>query len=171
MPDREWCPVLRSRREWLRRSSAGFGLLALRGLLAEPKARADQKRHHPAKAKSVIFCFMDGGPSHVDTFDPKPALTKYGGKAIGAAAVSKRSQSDPNRVWMPSPWKFAQRGKSGLWVSDLFPHLAVSPSRGVWGVRPISPAQSTTVVSNSPRRFRSAIRAATDWSVIMAFWP
>ncbi len=124
MPDREWCSVLPSRREWLRRSSAGFGLLALRGLLEEPTARADQKRHHPAKAKSVIFCFMDGGPSHVDTFDPKPALTKYAGKAIGSAAVSKRSQSDPSRVWMPSPWKFAQRGKSGLWVSDLFPHLA-----------------------------------------------
>lgn len=110
-----------TRRDWLARSSAGFGLLALRGLLA---AGERPRPHFPAKAKSVIFLFMDGGPSHVDTFDPKPALAKYEGKPIGAAAVSKKSQSDPGRVWMGSPWAFAKRGQSGLWVSDLFPHVA-----------------------------------------------
>lgn len=67
---------------------------------------------------------MDGGPSHVDTFDPKPMLKKHEGKAIGAGAVSKRSQSTANRVWFGSPWEFKQRGQSGLWVSDLFPHIA-----------------------------------------------
>src|SRR4051812_36587287 len=113
-----------SRRDWLRHSSAGFGLLALRGLLGDAAAGVGEKNHHPARARSVIFCFMDGGPSHVDTFDPKPALAKYAGKAIGAAAVSKKSQSDPSRVWMPSPWAFRKRGKSGQWISDLFPHLA-----------------------------------------------
>ena len=122
MTDCECTPIAPTRREWLCRSSAGFGLLALRGLLAD--SMAGETKRDQAKAKSVIFCFMDGGPSHVDTFDPKPALAKYGGKAIGTAAVSKRSQSDPNRVWMPSPWEFKQRGKSGLWVSDLLPHLA-----------------------------------------------
>lgn len=67
---------------------------------------------------------MDGGPSHVDTFDPKPMLKKHEGKAIGESAVTKRSQSSAKRVWMGSPWEFKQRGQSGLWVSDLFPHIA-----------------------------------------------
>lgn len=117
-----------SRREWLQRSSAGFGLLALRGLLADPAYGADAppKPHHTAKAKSVIFCFMDGGPSHVETFDPKPALVEHAGKAIGQSAVSKRSQSNASRVWMPSLWKFAKHGQSGLPVSDLLPHIAAS---------------------------------------------
>ncbi len=67
---------------------------------------------------------MDGGPSHVDTFDPKPMLKTHEGKAIGDSAVSKLSQSNAGRVWLGSPWKFKQRGQSGLWVSDLLPHLA-----------------------------------------------
>lgn len=110
-----------TRRDWLRTSSVGFGLLALRGLLA---AEEMPSLHHPAKAKSVIFCFMDGGPSHVDTFDPKPALAKHSGKTIGESAVSKKSQSTASRVWMPSPWTFANHGESGLPVSDLLPHIA-----------------------------------------------
>jgi len=108
-----------SRRGFLQRSSAGFGWLALSGLLP-----AAPRQQFAAPAKNIIFCFMDGGPSHVDTFDPKPMLTKYQGKKIGADAVSNRSQSSANRVWMGSPWSFEQRGESGLWVSDLFPHLA-----------------------------------------------
>lgn len=111
-----------SRRDWLRRSSAGFGLLALRGMLSAAESKA--KPHHAPKAKSVIFLFMDGGPSHVDTFDPKPALRKHEGKPIGESAVSKKSQSTASRVWFGSPWEFRQRGKSGLWVSDLLPHIA-----------------------------------------------
>jgi hypothetical protein len=111
-----------SRRAWLRHSSAGFGLLALRGLLSA--AESKPKPHHAPKARSVIFLFMDGGPSHVDTFDPKPALKQHEGKAIGESAVSKKSQSTANRVWFGSPWEFKQRGKSGLWVSDLLPHIA-----------------------------------------------
>jgi hypothetical protein len=114
-----------SRRAWLQRSSAGFGMLALRALLADPvHGAAGEKLDHPARARSVIFCFMDGGPSHVDTLDSKPALAKHAGQPIGEAAVSKKSQSTANRVWMPSPWAFRQRGKSGLWVSDLLPHIA-----------------------------------------------
>jgi hypothetical protein len=110
-----------SRRDWLRRSSAGFGLLAFRGLLAGAEL---PRPHFPPRAKSVIFLFMDGGPSHVDTLDPKPALKTYEGKAIGTSAVSRKSQSSANRVWMGSPWGFHQRGQSGLWVSDLLPHIA-----------------------------------------------
>ncbi len=88
------------------------------------RAMAGMPLHKRAKAKNIIFCFMDGGPSHVDTFDPKPMLKKHEGKAIGESAVTKRSQSSANRVWMGSPWEFKQRGQSGLWVSELFPHIA-----------------------------------------------
>lgn len=107
-----------TRRGFLQRSSAGFGMLAMAGLLP-----AQSPVIRP-QVKNVIFCFMDGGPSHVDTFDPKPMLTQHQGKKIGNDAVSNRSQSTPNRVWFGSPWEFKQRGQSGLWVSDLFPHLA-----------------------------------------------
>ena len=107
----------RTRREVLAGASAGFGLLAFRAMAGAPA-------HHRARAKNIIFCFMDGGPSHVDTFDPKPMLKKHEGEAIGESAVSKRSQSSASRVWLGSPWEFKQRGESGLWVSDLFPRLA-----------------------------------------------
>lgn len=127
-----------SRREYLK-AATGFGWLALAGLMAEqglageqPSADAVRGRsaqplraaHFSPRAKNVILCFMDGGPSHVDTFDYKPQLKTYEGKAIGDQAVSKLSQSAAGRVWMGSPWKFRQRGNSGLWVSDLLPHIA-----------------------------------------------
>ena len=105
------------RRQFLTSASAGFGMLALRAMAGVPF-------HQRAKAKNIIFCFMDGGPSHVDTFDPKPMLKKHEGKAIGESAVTKRSQSNAGRVWFGSPWEFKQRGQSGLWVSELFPHIA-----------------------------------------------
>ena len=118
-----------TRREWLRSSSNGFGMLALSALLGEETrllGGVDKSGglHHPAQAKNVIFCFMDGGPSHVDTFDPKPMLSERQGEAIGASAVSTKSQSTADRVWLGSPWEFKQRGQSGLWVSDLLPHIS-----------------------------------------------
>lgn len=110
-----------SRRGFLRGVSAGFGMLALNGILG---AGAAVPLHTPPRARRVVFCFMDGGPSHVDTFDPKPLLKTHQGKAIGAGAVSKRSQSNESRVWLGSFWDFEQRGQSGLWVSELLPHIA-----------------------------------------------
>jgi len=115
-----------SRRQFLQQASAGFGWLALAGM-ATQQARSDEENSHlhlKPRAKNVIFCFMDGGPSHVDTFDYKPELKNHQGKAIGEKATSKLSQSAASRVWMGSPWEFSQRGKSGLWVSDLLPHIA-----------------------------------------------
>ena len=108
-----------TRRGFLQQSAAGFGWLAWQALAGNSFAQ-----HHAPRAKNVIFCFMDGGPSHVDTFDPKPMLKQHEGKPIGESAVSKRSQSSANRVWLGSPWEFRQRGDSGLWVSDLFPRIA-----------------------------------------------
>src|SRR5258706_7416447 len=87
-------PIL-SRREWLRQTSNGFGLLALSSLLAKT---VDGATRPDAKAKSVVLCFMDGGPSHVDTFDPKPLLKKRQGEKIGVSAVSSKSPSSPDRV-------------------------------------------------------------------------
>ncbi len=116
-----------SRRGFLHRSACGFGGLALAGLVGDRAfagTSAGVALRQAPKARNVIFCFMDGGPSHVDTFDPKPLLKHHEGKAIGERAVTKRSQSNATRVWMGSPWEFKQRGRSGLWVSELFPHLA-----------------------------------------------
>ncbi|MEO2023393.1 MAG: DUF1501 domain-containing protein [Pirellulaceae bacterium] len=115
--------MLSSRREFLRQTSQGFGMLAFSSMLAR-SGHAAQQPHHAPCAKHVIFCFMDGGPSHVDTFDYKPQLKKQEGKAIGKENVSILSQSTASRVWFGSPWKFSQRGESGLWVSDLLPGIA-----------------------------------------------
>ena len=118
---------LTSRRAFLHRASSGFGMLALAGLTTDRAKSSESARrqpHHQPRAKSVIFLFMDGGPSHVDTFDPKPALLQYSGQQIGSSAVSKRSQSSADRVWLESPWRFRQHGESGLWVSELLPHIA-----------------------------------------------
>ncbi len=100
----------------------GAGSLALRSLLADDVA----SRHHPATAKSVIFLFMSGGPSQVDTFDPKPELAKLAGKDVPdsiARHVPKIKRAGLKNL-MPSPWKFNRYGEGGLPVSDLFPATA-----------------------------------------------
>jgi hypothetical protein len=119
-----WQP-LQSRRALLRQSSAGFGYLALRGLLgAETVSNplAAKKPHFPARAKRVIFLFMKGGPSHVDTFDPKPLLDRDHGKPLPFALP--RVTFAKTTTLFKSPWKFKQHGESGLPVSELFPHVA-----------------------------------------------
>ncbi|MFO0850436.1 MAG: DUF1501 domain-containing protein [Gemmataceae bacterium] len=113
-----------SRREFLTRSANGFGAVALASLLADD-AHASPTLHHKATADAVIFLYMDGGPSQVDTFDPKPLLDKYHGqdpsKVIGKL---EPTQFANNGTVFRSPWGFKQYGRSGLWVSDLFPHVA-----------------------------------------------
>jgi hypothetical protein len=116
--------VLLSRREMLRRCSVGFGSVALAGLFgrnaeARPALAAP---HFPAKVKNVIFCFMPGGVSHVDSFDPKPALARLAGKPMPVPV--EKTQFDNNGNLLPSLWEFKNRGKSGLPVSDLFPQIA-----------------------------------------------
>ncbi len=118
-------PVL-SRREMLRASAAGFGALALAGLCAdEARAAADplapRPPQFPARAKRVIFLFMHGGPSQVDTFDYKPLLERDHGKPLPFSKPRVFSSSTGNLL--KSPWKFKQYGQSGAWVSDLFPHV------------------------------------------------
>ena len=84
---------------------------------------APKKPHFAPKAKSVIFLFMYGGPSHVDTFDYKPAMVGMDGKTIDGEDVRPRRHKNEGRVVEPR-WKFQQYGQCGKWVSDLFPHLA-----------------------------------------------
>lgn len=119
-----------SRRAMLRNAAVGFGSLALSSMLAE-QSRADSTIVDPlqaklplfaARAKRVIFLFMKGGPSHLDTFDPKPLLTRDDGKPLPFA--KPRVQFAPTGNLLKSPWQFRQYGESGSWVSDLFPHLA-----------------------------------------------
>ncbi len=111
-----------SRREWLMRAANGFGALALTAMLHE--CRGDEKHHHPATANSIIFLYMDGGPSQVDTFDPKPMLTKYHGRNPAELFSVAPTQFNNNGTVLSSPWKFEQHGESGLPVSSLFPNIA-----------------------------------------------
>ena len=112
----------------LARCANGFGGVALASLLAnEVTAKpsnplAPKPSHFPAKAKSIIFLYMDGGPSHVDTFDPKPRLTKENGKPFGLKMEA--TQFNNRGKTLASPWKFQHYGQSGIPVSDLFPHIA-----------------------------------------------
>ena len=119
-----------NRRQALARFANGFGMLALADLLAA-EARADappanplalKAPPYPAKAKRVIFLFMSGGPSHVDTFDPKPALDRNSGKPL-PFEMPKLVRTKTGNL-LGSPFKFAKHGQSGTDVSDLFPHVA-----------------------------------------------
>ncbi len=111
----------------LQSCAMGFGGLAFSALSNDMKASplSPKKPHFTPRAKNVIFLYMDGGPSHVDIFDYKPALEKYNGKdpreVIGKIAPT---QFDNIGKILKSPWEFKQRGQSGHWVSDLFPHIA-----------------------------------------------
>ena len=131
-----------TRREALQRGGMGFGALALSGLMSDLGLLAESKAASPtgplapahsginplmpkvpplpAKAKRVVHLFMNGGPSHVDTFDPKPMLTKYHGKPVPSSRPTERKTG----AAFASPFKFQRYGQSGLEVSDLFKHTA-----------------------------------------------
>jgi hypothetical protein len=116
-----------SRRDWLARSGAGFGMLALADLLAAESDRAAQPfavrpPHHPARAKRVVFLYMPGGPSHVDLFDPKPRLLQDNGKPLPFEKPKLERSKTGNLL--ASPWKFSRHGRSGTPVSELLPETA-----------------------------------------------
>ena len=123
----KYCQQPIDRRTMLRQAAGGFGLAALGALLHEEAARAASPYrvltgpHHAPRAKSVIFLYMDGGPGQMDTFDPKPELTKYNGKPF--PMEKSPTQFDNNGNTLASPWAFAPGGESGIPVSDLFPHV------------------------------------------------
>ena len=117
-----------SRRDLLRRAATGFGTIGLCGALQSASGSTTQSYdksaprvvHHPARAKRVIFLFMNGAPSHVDTFDPKPMLAKHEGESPLEDIAGKNRAAG----YMPSPFKFAAHGDSGVVMSELLPKLA-----------------------------------------------
>ena len=126
-----------TRREFLAQAGGGFGGLALGSMVAWDNARAEvpeidplnplgqRVSHFAPKAKSVIFLFMEGGPSHIDLFDPKPALERWAGKPLpeSIGPVFTPMGVGGNTL-MPSQRKFAQHGQSSMWVSDWYPNVA-----------------------------------------------
>ena len=119
---------VQNRRQWLRNTACGFGSVALANILASESARAEVGRkngygaaldapHHTPKAKRVIFVFLQGSPSQLDTFDYKPRLQKDDGKPLAA------NSGNPTK-YLGSPWKFSQHGQSGQWISELYPNVA-----------------------------------------------
>lgn len=126
-----WMQALRprfsriTRREMLSRCSTGFGSLALSSLLpgaGDQGLTSGRAPDFPPKARSVIFCFMSGGVSHVDSFDPKPRLQREAGSPM-PVAVKPTMFNDVTGI-MPSPWEFGRHGECGMEVSELFPHIA-----------------------------------------------
>jgi hypothetical protein len=136
-----------SRRAFFTRAGSGLAGIALASLLrdnallaagAAPDALAPKKPHHPPKAKSIIWLFMEGGPSHVDLFDPKPKLLDLAGQPMPASFGRPiTAMGTSNNTLMPSKRAFKQYGQSGIWVSDWYPNIAehvddMSVIRSVW---------------------------------------
>lgn len=127
---------LLNRRQMLCRAGAGAGMLALAHLFQEeglilppvnganPDPLTPRSPHFPVQAKSVIWLFMNGGPSQVDTWDYKPALSKYDGKELEGFDKKTGFFTEAVGPLMKSPFGWQQHGKSGTWVSDIFPHMA-----------------------------------------------
>ncbi len=154
-----------SRRDALQQLSAGFGYLAFAGISSQASAKdesavsknplAPKEPHFPARAKRVIFLCMQGGPSHVDTFDYKPQLItdhgkrgKYGGQLL------------------KSPWQFRQHGEGGLWISDLFPNVAkqadhLSLIRSMQCDQPVHPGAMTQMHTGTAQFIRPSLGAWT----------
>src|SRR6185437_11289977 len=124
-----------SRRELLRRSGMGFGMLGLAGLMSSEgllspgqaaavtgyvNPMSPKPPQFPVKAKAVIHIFANGGCSHVDTFDPKPALEKYAGKPLPSENLRTERKTG---AAFPSPYKFSKYGQSGIEVSEIFSHV------------------------------------------------
>ncbi|MBL8294551.1 MAG: DUF1501 domain-containing protein [Bryobacterales bacterium] len=116
-----------SRRYLLRRAACGFGAFGLAGMLGQMEAAtnplAPKQPHFKPRAKRVIFLFMHGGPSHLDTFDPKPRLERDHGKPLPFKRPLTFAEGSTGGL-LKSPWKFKQYGQSGIPISELFPHLS-----------------------------------------------
>ncbi|HTN75302.1 MAG TPA: DUF1501 domain-containing protein [Pirellulaceae bacterium] len=130
-----------NRRDMLLRSGGGFGALALAQMLgAESSVKAESGAPHiKPRAKNVIFLFMEGGPSHIDTFDPKPALEKLAGQPLPSSFKPViLAMGEQNPPLMASKRKWERHGESGLWVSDWLPNIAkqvddICVVRSLWG--------------------------------------
>lgn len=119
-----------NRRQFLKHASGGFAMTAFAGMCGDLNAEsavndplASKPSHFDAKADCVIFLYATGGVSHIDTFDYKPQLEKDHGKSITASRWLNKT-GEYKRYLIKSRWQFSQHGENGIWVSDLFPHIA-----------------------------------------------
>ncbi|MBS0261623.1 MAG: DUF1501 domain-containing protein [Planctomycetes bacterium] len=181
LPGRQGQFCGRTRREFLWETGAGFGSVALSGLLSgdgffgSPAVAADaqshfinpmapRQPHYPAKAKSVIFLFMYGGPSHVDTFDYKPKLYDLNDKTIEVKTFGRGGHRNQGRIVGPK-WKFSQYGQCGKWVSDLFPNLAkrVDDIAFIHSMYAESPIHGSAMLMMNSGRILSGHPALGSW--------
>jgi hypothetical protein len=171
----------RTRREFLWETGGAFTSVALAGMLSgdgfleQQTVAADgvtpyhnplapKPPHTVGKAKSVIFLFMYGGPSHVDTFDHKPTLAKYDGKTIKVKTKGRAGERNQGRIVGPK-WKFKQYGESGQWVSTLFPHLAtcVDDIAFLKSMTADSPVHGSAMLQMNSGRILSGSPALGSW--------
>ena len=161
-------PCSLTRRDLLRRTGLGFGSLALGALLGDGllnSAAADSIRplaprmpQFPAKAKHIIHLFMNGGPSHIDTFDPKPELTKRNGQELPFNLKTERKTG----AAFASPYTFQKYGESGIEVSEIFPHVAscvddIAVIRSMYGDAPSHEMQLLLTNCCEPRQIRPSM--------------
>jgi hypothetical protein len=170
----------RTRREFLWQAGGGFASVALAALLGDDffagqavaadgvtkfaNPLAPKKPHLPAKARSIIFLYMYGGPSHIDTFDYKPAMVGMDGKTIKVKTFGRGGHKDHGRIVEPR-WKFQQYGQCGKWVSDLFPHLArhVDDIAFVHSMTADSPIHGSAMLQMNTGKIQSGSPALGSW--------
>ena len=160
----------RTRREFLWEAGCGFGGVALAGMLggtafgSKSAPAGVGAQHTPAKAKSVIFLFMYGGPSHVDTFDYKPALIGQDGKTVQVKTHGRGGHRNEGRIVEPR-WKFAQHGQCGKWVSALFPRLStcVDDIAFLHSMTAESPIHGSAMLMMNSGKLQSGYPALGSW--------
>src|SRR5262245_5696174 len=119
--------IMVDRRQFLYGLGSTLGTVAFNALLQaqEPRGPLEARaEHHPARARASIFLFMEGGPSHLDTFDPKPALRRWHLTEFQRADRLASAMASGRRYYVQSPFRFARHGRSGLWMCEHFRHLA-----------------------------------------------
>ncbi|TWT38030.1 hypothetical protein KOR34_29980 [Posidoniimonas corsicana] len=167
---RDFCG--RTRREFVWETGCGFGAAALTGMLAKDglarTAGENPLAPEPPKvagtAKSVIFLFMYGGPSHIDTFDYKPSMVGMDGKTIAVKTFGRGGHKNEGRIVEPR-WKFQQRGECGKWVSDLYPHLGgcVDDIAFLHSMTAESPIHGSAMLMMNSGKLQSGSPAMGSW--------
>jgi hypothetical protein len=163
----------RTRREFLWQTGAGFGSAALASLLSQDGffavAHASDsvkppQPHFTPKAKSVIFLFMYGGPSHIDTFDYKPTMKGRDNQTVEVKTFGRGGHKNSGRIVEPR-WEFKQYGKCGKWVSDLFPHLAnqVDDIAFIHSMTADSPIHGSAMLMMNSGRIQSGHPCLGSW--------
>lgn len=161
----------RTRREFLWETCCGFGAAALASLLNADGIQAGavnplapRPALLPAKAKSVIFLFMYGGPSHIDTFDYKPDMVGMDGRTVDVKTFGRGGHKSQGRIVEPR-WKFRQYGQCGKWVSDLFPHLStcVDEVAFLHSMTAESPIHGSAMLMMNSGKLQSGSPALGSW--------